>query len=124
MLRYGLERPIIFRIRDHLEGFRITCLRSQKLSGTLAESNKATSLRRKKKYVLSEDLLNWQTYRGHSVSPSITSQMASSAGRRLKLDFAIVAAFLQISPMFSFVAIFLSLSIEPTTPVPSRVASQ
>ena len=44
------------------------CLRSQKLSGALVESNKATSLRRQRKCVLSEDLLNWQTCMGYSVS--------------------------------------------------------
>ena len=38
-------------------------------TGALVESNKATYFRRKIKRVLSEDLLNWQTCRGHSESP-------------------------------------------------------
>ena len=83
LLRYSLERPVIIRIGDHLDGFRmIRCLRSpQKLSRTLVETNKATSLRRKRKGVISEDLLNWQTCRGHSASPTFNLRRWRRGGK-------------------------------------------
>ena len=57
-------------------------LRSQKSSGALVESNKSTFLLRLRKRVFSEDLLNWQTCRGHSVCPPDTLTI----WRRLWLD--------------------------------------
>ena len=55
------------KVRKQIGG---TSRRSQKRSGALVETNKASYLRRNRKRALSEDLLNWQTCRGHSVSPT------------------------------------------------------
>ena len=58
------------------------------------ETNKATALRRLRKRVLSKDLLNWQTCRGHSVSPpnNLTSFLAVPITRAFLKKYYIVRA--------------------------------
>ena len=65
VLRYGLERPNLGsfgwvsydKVGVSYLG-KLGAIVRKKLSGALVESNKATSLRRKRKGVISEDLLN------------------------------------------------------------------
>ena len=82
------------------------------------ETNKAASLQRNRKYVLSENLLNWQTCRGHFVSSTFHLTCGVD-----ELDMLLWQRSSNLSE-FVLVAILYLLSIEPTTPVPSRMASQ
>ena len=104
-----------------------TCLRSQELSGALVEWNKATYLRRKRNCVISEDLLNWQTCRGHSVSPTLEFHMWRRRQDRKKggfsHDFSLVLA--PVSPSISrrarlAIVPFLWLVYRRAFPAPPR----
>ena len=93
-------RFIFGKVRKWIEG---TFLRSQKSSGALVESNKATSLRRKRKWVLSEDLLNWQSCRGHSVSPHINLTVGYGFGYYHR-DFTFRGLAVMISDTYWYTA--------------------